>query len=262
MLRIFPFVSLLFIALPVCGASYTYQFTAELESDSFLGPLGSEVYGTFFYDTDLPVRIDLGDTVNYADPSGSELSPAFTLVNSSTGITINSTAAHAQIDISNNHFIFGDHFIVLSSHLTSPDISLPASFRIMIYLRDTSNQAITSTAIPFGLPPLSSFDVPVIDLEGIRATINSLIWIPPGDLDQDGFVGINDLNSVLADWNQAVPPADPRADPSGDSFIGIDDLNTVLSNWNAGTPPINQTSNIPEPATLSILLLIPVLVRR
>ena len=75
-----------------------------------------------------------------------------------------------------------------------------------------------------------------------------------GDLDGDGFVGINDLNLVLSNWNQSVPPGDPLADPSGDGFVGIDDLNAVLGNWNAGTPPVAD-SNIPEPATLSLTLL-------
>jgi endonuclease I len=71
-----------------------------------------------------------------------------------------------------------------------------------------------------------------------------------GDLDGDGFVGINDLNLVLGNWNQNVPPADPSADPSGDGFIGIEDLNTVLGNWNAGTPP--GSAAVPEPATLAL----------
>ncbi|GAB4110824.1 MAG: hypothetical protein Kow00105_19580 [Phycisphaeraceae bacterium] len=77
----------------------------------------------------------------------------------------------------------------------------------------------------------------------------------PGDLDGDGFVGIADLNIVLSNWNQAVPPGNPLADPSGDGFVGIEDLNEVLSNWNAGTPP-QSSSNIPEPgvvATLGVL---------
>jgi PEP-CTERM motif len=80
--------------------------------------------------------------------------------------------------------------------------------------------------------------------------------IPPvdlvGDLDQDGFVGITDLNIVLGNWNQAVPPGDPLADPSGDGFVGIEDLNTVLGNWNAGTPPPPGAA-VPEPATLALL---------
>ena len=74
----------------------------------------------------------------------------------------------------------------------------------------------------------------------------------PGDLDGDGFVGINDLNIVLSNWNQNVPPADPLADLSGDGFVGIDDLNAVLSNWNAGTPPAIH-ANIPEPGTMAAL---------
>jgi len=66
-----------------------------------------------------------------------------------------------------------------------------------------------------------------------------LIWDPlHGDLNSDGFVGITDLNTVLGSWNQNVPPADPRADPSGDGFVGIDDLNTALGNWNAGLVPL------------------------
>jgi len=73
-----------------------------------------------------------------------------------------------------------------------------------------------------------------------------------GDLDGDGFVGINDLNIVLGNWNQNVPPGDPLADPSGDGFVGIDDLNTVLGNWNAGTPPGGGAA-APEPGALALL---------
>ncbi|MEZ6191109.1 MAG: hypothetical protein R3C45_07420 [Phycisphaerales bacterium] len=40
------------------------------------------------------------------------------------------------------------------------------------------------------------------------------------------------------------------ADPSGDGFVGIEDLNIVLGNWNAGTPPTDG-ANIPEPTSLA-----------
>jgi enediyne biosynthesis protein E4 len=73
-----------------------------------------------------------------------------------------------------------------------------------------------------------------------------------GDLNGDGFVGIDDLNLVLGNWNQNTT-AGMRAfgDPSGDGFVGIDDLNTVLGNWNTGTPP--SSAAIPEPGTLALL---------
>ncbi len=77
-----------------------------------------------------------------------------------------------------------------------------------------------------------------------------------GDLDGDGFVGITDLNIVLGNWNQSVPPGDPLADPSGDGFIGIEDLNIVLGNWNAGTPPPPEAlALIPEPGTMGLTAL-------
>ncbi len=73
-----------------------------------------------------------------------------------------------------------------------------------------------------------------------------------GDVNSDGFVGIDDLNIILGNWNQNVPPANPLADPSGDGFVGIDDLNQVLGNWNAGTPPTGGAA-VPEPASLALV---------
>lgn len=76
-----------------------------------------------------------------------------------------------------------------------------------------------------------------------------------GDLNLDGFVGIDDLNAVLAVWNQNVDAGVwSMGDPSGDGFVGIDDLNAVLGNWNAGTPPPAEALTlVPEPAALTLL---------
>ncbi len=91
------------------------------------------------------------------------------------------------------------------------------------------------------------------------AQITALVTAIQGDLDGDGFVGITDLNLVLANWNQAIPPGDPLADASGDGFVGIDDLNAVLANWNAGTPPTTHAT-IPEPASLLLWCVVSVMV--
>ncbi len=72
----------------------------------------------------------------------------------------------------------------------------------------------------------------------------------PGDLNGDGFVGLDDLDIILSAWNQNVPPADSAADPSGDGFVGLDDLDIVLNHWNEGTPP---SAVVPEPATVALL---------
>ena len=76
----------------------------------------------------------------------------------------------------------------------------------------------------------------------------------PGDLDLNGFVGVDDLNIVLSNWNTNVAPNNPLfGDITGDGFVGVDDLNTVLVNWNNGAP---TTFAVPEPASVVILLCI------
>ena len=84
-----------------------------------------------------------------------------------------------------------------------------------------------------------------------------------GDLNGDGFVGVDDLNIVLVHWSQSVTPGDLLAgDATVDGFVGVDDLNIVLVNWNNGTPP-DALATIPEPGTLTLLGLgVPVLLRR
>ncbi len=121
----------------------------------------------------------------------------------------------------------------------------------------------TTVTVPLSSlePPISSPGAMLSDVDGIRfwfdglgdgahIVIRELAFVTGlnGDVNSDGFVGIDDLTTVLGNWNQSIPPGDPAADPSGDGFVGIDDLNLVLGNWNAGTPPAN-TNSIPEPST-------------
>jgi hypothetical protein len=85
----------------------------------------------------------------------------------------------------------------------------------------------------------------------------TLIAAPTGDLNNDDFIGIEDLNIVLGHWNQFVTPYQPlQGDPSGDGFVGLEDLNFVLGNWNAGTPPgVGDTTIVPEPGALGMIVL-------
>ena len=77
-----------------------------------------------------------------------------------------------------------------------------------------------------------------------------------GDLNGDGFVGLDDLDIVLTHWNQNVDADVWRVgDVTGDGYVGLDDLDVVLNNWNAGTPPtIDTRATIPEPSTGLMLL--------
>jgi hypothetical protein len=71
--------------------------------------------------------------------------------------------------------------------------------------------------------------------------------INPADRNLDAFVGIEDLNSVLGEWNQPVTP-DALSDPTGNGFVGIEDLNLVLGSWNTQTPSVS----VPEPASVCL----------
>jgi len=106
----------------------------------------------------------------------------------------------------------------------------------------------------FDLGPNSALNDPTstpqpFTKQNIPFTITALA----GDIGNDGFIGIDDLNAVLSNWNTSAPfPDYPTGDTNGDRFVGIDDLNWVLGNWNTGTPP--TTHAVPEPATISLLL--------
>jgi len=103
------------------------------------------------------------------------------------------------------------------------------------------------------------------DVMGSTTIEQSLTWIldtiappPPivGDLNADGFVGIDDLDIVLLNWNQFVTAGDLLlGDPSGEGFVGVDDLNIVLNNWNDGTPlpPGEALALLPEPTSLMLV---------
>ena len=80
----------------------------------------------------------------------------------------------------------------------------------------------------------------------------------PGDLNGDGYVGLDDLQPILDHWNQNVTVGDATmgdiAGPGGtgpDGYVGLDDLQPVLDHWNEGTLPAPST--VPEPATLGVL---------
>ncbi len=86
-----------------------------------------------------------------------------------------------------------------------------------------------------------------------NAVMVTLNWdYVPGDLNADGFVSLDDLDTLLLNWNQNVGLADlSSGDISGDGYIGLDDLDVLLQNWNSGSaPPTQVLEMVPEPATI------------
>ena len=74
-----------------------------------------------------------------------------------------------------------------------------------------------------------------------------------GDLNQDGFVGGDDLDIVRSFWGQSVTAGDLlHGDCSGDGFVGGDDLDAVRGDWGKSGPTGPPPSHTPEPSTLII----------
>lgn len=68
-----------------------------------------------------------------------------------------------------------------------------------------------------------------------------------GDLNGDGFVGVEDLDILLAHWGDiAALGGTAIGDASGNGEVGQEDLEIVLAGWGEGTPP---GSLIPEPGS-------------
>ena len=105
----------------------------------------------------------------------------------------------------------------------------------------------------FGVDTTNNHAWAIIDHASIFGVGTLVDAVLAGDLNGDGFVGVDDLNIVLVNWNQNVTPGDLNSgDATGEGFVGVDDLNIVLVNWNNGTPPAD-TANIPEPASCVLL---------
>ncbi|MEM9413996.1 MAG: choice-of-anchor tandem repeat NxxGxxAF-containing protein [Planctomycetota bacterium] len=74
----------------------------------------------------------------------------------------------------------------------------------------------------------------------------------PGDLTGDGFVGVEDLDVLLANWGNTTFAGSWRdGDADGDGVVGQGDLNVIRANWSTGTPPGGV---VPEPAGAAMLL--------
>ncbi len=72
-----------------------------------------------------------------------------------------------------------------------------------------------------------------------------------GDVDLSGLVDDNDLSLLLANWS--IGDEWGEGDLNDDGTVDDDDLSLLLANWGAGSSPAPEA--VPEPATLSLLIL-------
>ncbi len=243
---------------------FTYKIEGTVVDDAPWGTVGTPMVGYFSYRDDLPVYLNLISATSYGYRDYYDNAPgvysqlyfqAHTLYSTNqTRIAIydnysldtNTPAPDADPDF--------DLFELYAYRLYSPTLSIPPAISVNIHLRDLDYSVFNSTQIPDELPPLSEFEYKwIFTISGsYRTEITSLTRIHNADLNGDGFVGIDDLDIVLNNWNQDVILGDRlTGDASNDGFIGLDDLDIVLSGWNAGASPTD--ASIPEPTTTLLL---------
>lgn len=142
----------------------------------------------------------------------------------------------------------------LLSGVWAPDemVTVTDESGLTLSMRLGLDSAFSSMLAPTGLfsatgifnEESSGYQLWVTDADKI--VLQSLI----GDLNDDGFVGQDDLNILLGQWGQEVEVG-ALGDLSMDGFIGQDDLNVVLGAWGTGTPLPNLES-IPEASSLAL----------
>lgn len=104
---------------------------------------------------------------------------------------------------------------------------------------------------------IALFDLAALGLNGIAwntqdlYTTGEVSFERTGDLNTDGFVGVEDLDILLANWGQTTHPYNfAGGDLTGDGLADAADLAIIQANWGDGTPP---GVNIPEPGSLALL---------
>ncbi|MEM1026735.1 MAG: PEP-CTERM sorting domain-containing protein [Planctomycetota bacterium] len=76
-----------------------------------------------------------------------------------------------------------------------------------------------------------------------------------GDYDDSGAVEQGDLNLVLTNWGTDRSFSDPGGTEFSSLIVDQEELNVVLTNWgNASTPPSFEGVDVPEPASLIVML--------
>ena len=116
----------------------------------------------------------------------------------------------------------------------------------------------SDNASAFGFETTTADEAITLFVDLANRTLGLVSASIPGDLNGDGYVGLDDLQPILDHWNQNVTVGDASmgdiAGPNGsgpDGYVGLDDLQPVLDHWNEGILP--TPSAIPEPAGIALL---------
>ena len=94
--------------------------------------------------------------------------------------------------------------------------------------------------------------MPSGDFDAIIIAGDIIPTLLPGDVDGNGYVGGSDLTALITNWGMTEATRE-QGDLDGDGTVSGPDYSEVITYWGTGSPP--EPSDIPEPATLGLLVL-------
>ncbi len=94
-----------------------------------------------------------------------------------------------------------------------------------------------------------AWDVYIDDLSVYDGMAIDIIEWTPGDANKDGYVDVTDLGILATNYGESEKTWE-EGDFTGDGLVNVSDLGELATNY--GTGP---TSDVPEPSTLSLLVI-------
>ena len=257
----------------ICQAAASFEWTPAPEP----GPVGGATYPPGYSSWDLMYTVDTDISLVEIYMQSDTPAPGDFYQNPIAGITgppsagIISTDSYAEFD---TYVTLPGTFSVLGAAVDIVGGQRPSTF-------DDQLLDITWAVGPGNLSGPGTFHVARVTVKddvpaaytvmGWQLNVSSTVSLEghlpppplPGDVDGNGFVGADDLVTILTNW-ALTGATRQQGDLSGDGFVGADDYVEVLTYWADGSPPPEPPATIPEPLTLGLLLIggLPLLRRR
>lgn len=261
---------------------YYYSNSSNIMG-SFLGDMNSDPHRYAF--VHFPDPDAMGHSYGWDPTPGSQYSNAIKTIDGYLGDIFDLISADPSMDGTTAVLLTADHGGTGTSHGSA---GLYENYRIPFYVWGPG--VVTGmdlyTLNPAGRmdpgvsrPPYSDPVQPIrhgdvtnlaLDLLGLDPIpgsnvnpLQDLVVSIRGDANTSGYVDDDDLSLLLANWNSGTQWA--QGDFNGDKMVDDDDLSFLLANWREGIAPLSGGGAVPEPASLTLIILgasLPLLGRR
>ncbi len=174
--------------------------------------------------------------------------------------TITSGATDFRVEATNlggGWFDFASPLDISGATVLEIDVDINAAnladeFNVVLIDADGTERVLRYTAVTIGDDQTLSVNLADFLQDNAPGTVPGLDLENIITFHLQGTFADADALDITFDELRVLTTTILEGDINNDGFIGIDDLNAVLSTWNNGTPPVPAAA-VPEPATLALL---------